>query len=143
MPYATKQDLIDRFGETELKQLTDRTNVPPTTIDDTVVTRALDDATALADGYLGKKYALPLSVTPPVLTKLVADVARYYLHGKRAEKDGPVAIAYKEAVAWLRDVSNGLVQLDADGVAPSQAGGGSVKATAPGRVFTRDSLKGA
>ena len=29
--FATKQDLIDRFGQTELVQLTDRTNRPPLT----------------------------------------------------------------------------------------------------------------
>jgi phage gp36-like protein len=141
--YATQQDLVDRFGATELKQLTDRTNTPPTTIDDTVVTRALDDATAMADGYLGKQYTLPLSVTPERLTKVVADVARYYLHGKRAEKDGPVARGHDEALAWLKDVARGLVLLDAEGVAPAQSGGGSVKAKPADRVFTRESLRGA
>jgi phage gp36-like protein len=138
--YATKQDLIDRFGELELKQLTDRTNVPPSTVDDTVVERAISDATALADGYLGKAYALPLSVAPPVLTKIVCDAARYFLHGKSAEKDGAVARAHAEAVSWLKDVARGLVSIDAEGVQPAQAGGGTVKAKAGDRVFTRDSL---
>ena len=143
MSYATKQDLIDRFGEMELKQLTDRVNTPPTTIDDTAVTRALDDATGLADSYLGKQYALPLSVTPDRLIKVVADVARYYLHGKRADKDSPIARAHDEALAWLKDVARGLVALDAEGVVPAQSGGGSVKAKPADRVFTRDSLRDA
>lgn len=141
MTYATQQDLIDRFGNTELIQLTDKVNRPATTIDATPVARALTDAAALIDGYLGKLYRLPLSAVPPVLTKNACDIARYYLHGKAAEKDGPVAIAYGEATGWLKDVSKGLVTLDVEGVAPAQTGGGSVKASAPGRVFTRDSLR--
>ena len=36
--YATQDDLIERFGETKLIQLTDRTNRPATTIDADVVT---------------------------------------------------------------------------------------------------------
>ncbi|PZR89644.1 MAG: DUF1320 domain-containing protein [Stutzerimonas stutzeri] len=141
MAYATKQDLLDRFGEAELVQLTDKVNRPVSTIDDVPVSRALGDAAALIDGYIGKLYRLPLSALPPVLTKNACDIARYYLHGKAAEKDGPVERAYDEAVSWLKDVSKGVVTLDAEGVAPAQAGGGSVKASAPGRVFTRDSLR--
>ncbi|WP_421357809.1 gp436 family protein [Agrobacterium rosae] len=141
MTYATQQDLIDRFGNTELIQLTDKVNRPATTIDPTPVARALTDAAALIDGYLGKLYRLPLSAVPPVLTKNACDIARYYLHGKAAEKDGAVAIAHGQAIGWLKDVSKGLVTLDVEGMAPAQSGGGSVKASAPGRVFTRDSLR--
>jgi phage gp36-like protein len=142
MAYATQQDLIDRFGERELVQLTDRVNKPATTIDDVVVDRAIGDAEALADGYLAKAYALPLVAVPLVLTKVTCDVARYYLHGKAAEKDGPVLRAYAEATAWLRDVSRGLVVLDVGGEAAAPVGGGAVRTSGPERVFTRDSLCG-
>ncbi len=139
--YATQQDLIDRFGQTELVQLTDRTNRPATTIDETVVGRALSDADELIDGYVAKLYALPLSSVPPRLTKIACDIARYYLHGKAAEKDDPVWRAYNDAITWLKDVAKGLVVLEADGVAPEQSGGGEVQITTPDRVFTRDSLR--
>lgn len=141
MTYATQQDLIERFGEQELIQLTDRVNIPVSTIDDVVVTRALTDASAFADGYLKKVMALPLNVVPPVLTKNIADIARYYLHGKSADKDSAVTRAYNEAVAFLRDVARGTVELTDGGEVPAAAGGGSVQATAPDRVFTRDSLR--
>ncbi|MFH1796270.1 MAG: DUF1320 domain-containing protein [Pseudomonadota bacterium] len=142
MTYAVKQDLVDRFGEKELRQLTDRTNVPPTTIDDTVVGRALADADGLIDGYIGKKYSLPLAEVPPMLTKVAADLARYYLHGKAADKDSPVTAAFNQAVAWLRDVSKGLVELGNGAIEPEAAGGGSVKTSRPNRVFTRDTMGG-
>ncbi|HSI41768.1 MAG TPA: DUF1320 domain-containing protein [Xanthobacteraceae bacterium] len=141
MSYATQQDLVDRFGSAELIQLTDRTNIPPTTIDTVVVDRSLADADALIDGYVGKVYQLPLSPAPAVLTRYAADIARYFLHGKRAEKDGPIERAHREALAWLKDVSRGLVQLDVGGAPVEQTGGGAIRATEPNRVFTRDSLR--
>lgn len=144
MTYCTKQDLIDRFGEKELTQLTDRTNTPASTIDDTVVDRAIGDATALADGYIGKVYGLPLSEVPPTLTKATADIARYYLHSRGVEKDSPVQRAYDQALSWLKDISKGLVQLNdpATGETPPSAGGGQVQIIAPERVFSRHTLRG-
>lgn len=142
MSYVTKQQMIDRFGERELVQLTDRSNVPPATIDDTVLDGALADAADMIDGYLKPVYALPLSVVPGILVRMAADIARYFLHARGVEKESQVYRSYAEALAWLKGVSTGLIQLDADGTAPAQSGGGSVRAKSPDRVFTRDSLKG-
>ena len=142
MTFATKQDLIDRFGHTELVQLTDRANRPPTAIDDTVVSQALGDATALASGYVGKVYQLPFAEVPQALVRATADIARYYLHGSRADKDGEVERAYKEAVGWLKDIARGLVQLEIGGEPPAQPEGGSVQISAPQRRFSRDTLRG-
>ena len=139
MDYCTQQDLIDRFGDSELIQLTDKTNMPPSTIDAVTVDRALSDAAGLIDSYLGKLYRLPLTVVPPILTKMAADIARYFLYGKAAEDT--VTNAYKDAVNWLTNVSKGLIAIDAEGVAPAQAGGGQVQSSGPKRIFTRDSLR--
>lgn len=142
--YAQQADLIERFGMVELAQLTDRQNVPPTTIDDVVVGRALSDAAALADGYLGKVCALPLASVPPILIKITADVARYYLRGESVEKDGPVALAYANGVAWLKDVAAGRVQLEAatGAPAPQPAPGAAGRTRGSAPVFTRDTLAG-
>ncbi len=142
MTYATKQDLIDRFGELEIIQLTDRVNIPPAEVDDVVVSRALSDAKAFCDSYLLKLYTLPMADVPPILTKQASDIARFYLYGTRADKDSPVTLAFNQARQWLEQVSTGRVTLDVAGVAPAQTGGSSVKASAPDRVFTRDSLGG-
>lgn len=142
MAYATKQDLIDRFGLAELVQLTDRTNRPATMADDDVIARALDDATATADTYLASRAQVPLAPVPPVLVKAVADIARYYLHGRAAEKDGEVERAYKEAMALLRDAAAGRAILLQDAAPAAQPGGATVQAVEPGRVFSRDTLGG-
>ncbi|MES0068791.1 DUF1320 domain-containing protein [Mesorhizobium sp. M0074] len=140
--YAVQQDLVDRFGATELIQLTDRTNIPPSTIDGVVVGRALADADGVIDGYIGKQFTLPLSVVPPVLTKVAADLARYYLHGEAADKESIVSRNFANAISWLKDVSKGLILIEEEGETPEQAGGGAIKTSAPNRVFTRDKLRG-
>lgn len=140
MTYATKQDLIDRFGELELLQRTDRVNVPQTTIDDEVVNEALNDASSTADGYLAAKYALPLATTPARLVKVTCDMARYYLHGEAASD--AVRKAYEDAIAWLKDVSKGIVSLGltAAGEATPAATGGPQICAQPG-TFTRKTLE--
>lgn len=140
--FATKQDLVDRFGEAELIKLTDLANKPPVTINETAVSQALADASALASGYVGKVYQLPLAIVPQALVKATSDVAWFYLHGKRAPKDGEVERGFYQALAWLKEVAKGAVQLDVGGEPPAQPEGGSVQISAPPRRFSRDTLRG-
>jgi phage gp36-like protein len=141
--YVTQAQMIERFGETELRQLTDRAVPPSGAVDAAIVTAAITDACALIDSYLGKVAALPLASPPVILTRHAADIARYFLHGRRAEKDDPITRAYHEALGWLRDAARGLVSLtDAAGQEPTETGGGLVRFNGDERVFSRDSMKG-
>lgn len=142
MAYASQQDLIDRYGADELIQLTDRANLPATTIDAAVVSAAIRDAENLADSYIAKKYQVPLVPVPDVLIPIVCQISRYYLHGRRLDKHDPVTRDFERSIAWLKDVANGTVQLEAEGKASGQSGGGAVQVRAPGRVFSRDTLGG-
>jgi phage gp36-like protein len=143
MAYATQTQMIERFGERELIELTDRAEPPSGEIDAAVLVRALDDASAFIDGYLGKVAALPLAAPPPILSKLCADVARLYLHGEAAAKDAPVRLAHDAAVRWLTDAARGLVSLG-DGTTGdmAQEAPDVIQFDGPGRVFTRESMKG-
>jgi phage gp36-like protein len=134
--YATKQDLIDRFGADELIQLTDRTNAG--VIDDAVLDRALDDADREINAHVAARYVLPFASPPPILTRLAADIARYFLYEDRATDQ--VKDRYNAAVRLLRSVSTGAATLgpDAGHQAPAAAGGPEV--AAPERVFSRDTL---
>ncbi|MBP1852689.1 gp436 family protein [Rhizobium halophytocola] len=142
MSYCQRQDMIDRFGVERLTQLTDRVNKPVSTIDETVLATAIDDAAGLIDGYLKKVAELPLTVVPPVLQKFNADIALYYLYGDNADKDSPVTRTYNDAVSFLKDVAKGLVELSDGAEVPAVSGDGAIRTAAPVRVFTRDSLKG-
>lgn len=107
MTYATQADMVTRFGETELAQRTDREN--GLVIDVDVLNRALDDADGEINGYLAKRYALPLASVPIVLTRLAADVARYHLYDDGATQ--VVRQRYEDAVSLLKRMSSGDVQL--------------------------------
>lgn len=108
MTYATQQNLIDRFGEEELIQLTDRTNTGD--IDAAVVNKALNDADAQINGYLVGRYTLPLATpVPEILERLACDIARYSLYEFKPIEI--VAIRYRDALDSLREVSKGRADL--------------------------------
>ncbi|MBF9263604.1 MULTISPECIES: gp436 family protein [Comamonadaceae] len=162
MNYATVQDMIDRFGERELVQLTDPDILA---VQAAKAQRALDDAQAFADGFVGRVYRLPLPgcskpapvagnpgavqlVAPPQLTRVVCDVARYYLYDDLAPEH-EVYLRYKAAERELGQIAEGKAVLSCPwGGAP----GVLVAGDAPGdaevvfgfspRQVTDDSMRG-
>ena len=77
--------------------------------DTDAVSAAIADAVAEADGYLAGRYSLPLPAVPPVLVGRLCDMARYRLW--RDEASDEVRTRYRDAVAWLRDLSAGRAAL--------------------------------
>lgn len=136
MSYASPQDLTDRFDAAELIALTDRAGAGE--IDATVVARALADADATIDSYVGRHYRLPLAPVPARVVRVACDLARRYLYTARPTDD--VLAAEKAALAWLRDVSTGAATLDVAGIEPA-AVDTQVLAEPGRRQFTRDSLR--
>ena len=123
MAYCTKQNLIDRFGEIELIQLTDRDNQG--IIDETVIAQAIADAGAEIDGYLNR-YALPLANVPSNLVRMACDVARYYLYDDAMIES--VQIRYDSVIKYLSAVAKGLITLppDINGIVTEEAVGGAM-----------------
>ena len=160
--YATVADLIDRFGEVELIGLTDPDN---TAVQSDRAQRKLDDAHALANSYVGMAYRLPLAgcakpapqpgnsqaveyVAPPLLTRLVCDIARYYLYDDKCTDE--VLKRYEQAKQELLHISQGKATLACPwgGVAGDplsadpQAGGCEVGYSFPARQMTDETLRG-
>ena len=102
MTYATQADLETRFGTEELAQRTDRIN--GSVIDASVISRALADAEAEIDGYLAKRYQLPLATVPAVLGRIACDLARYYLYDDRVIE--VVRKRYEDAVRLLKAMAS-------------------------------------
>lgn len=136
MTYTTEQDMVDRFGQDELIQLTDRSNTGA--IDTTVLDDAIADAGNEIDSYLGGRYTLPLSTVPPVLNRVCAEIARYRLYTFEAPAE--VANRYKANTQWLTQVANGVIQLGVDAVG-AQPADAVTPPNPPARVFTYDTLK--
>lgn len=110
--YATVADMVARFGDTEVMQLSDRNM--SNQIDQAVVDLALADASAEIDCYLGR-YSLPFTKVPPLLVRLCCDVARY-----RLTSAGGVQITaeierryHMDEVNLLQNLASGAVTLGA------------------------------
>lgn len=110
MAYATKTELIQRFGNTELEQLTDRDSTG--SIDSDVLDGAIADAGATIDSYLQQAYTLPLSQTlidASPLKRLCGDLAVFYLYSNGAPEH--ISANATAAIQWLRDIAAGKATL--------------------------------
>jgi phage gp36-like protein len=123
MIYAKPSDMAERYGERELIALTDRDGTGEMGV--AVLVRALADAQAFIDGYVGKVYqlpllgcvqpatqsgALPVYVAPPVLTRIACDLARYYLYTDLPDEH-EVTRRHKAVVAELKAIGELATQL--------------------------------
>ena len=140
MAYAVVSDLVARYGERELIQLTDRLSPPSEAIDPAVATKALSDASDVIDGYISAWYALPLTEAPPMLAELACVIARYKLY-----IDAPTAKVkedYDDAMKRLSDISKGVMKIPGLAGVEPEARQGVVLAVEQDRLFTRDSMQG-
>lgn len=135
--YATLADLIDRFGESELVQRSDRSGSG--VLDSAVVDRALEDANAEVDAFVSVRYALPLAHVPVALRRVACDLARGGLYADLSTDEVRARLA--DARRFLRDVSDGrvslgVVQADVPSLSLASAQAGSE------RVFGRSATDG-
>jgi phage gp36-like protein len=140
LAYATLADLIARYGDRELVQLTDRADPPAGLIDPDVAAKALTDASAMIDSYLGQAYTLPLATTPSVLVETCQSIARYKLHP--GEATDRVRTDYTDALKWLGQIAKGQASLP--GIEPTKVEGGSgaILTSSGDRLFSRETLRG-
>ena len=128
MPYATQAQMIDRFGEAELIQLTDRGAAQTGIIVAAGLNAALLDADEEIDSYLRSVRTLPLAAPiPERLVRVACDLARYHLYDDHAPEG--VRTRYQDGIRWLRDVAAGKASLgEVDAAAPDV---GRVTVSAP------------
>ena len=143
MSYAAPQDMINRYPNRDLVQLT---NDDPTvtTVNTTMLQQVLNDASAEIDGYLGGRFTLPLTDPPEVLNRVASDIAMYRLQALRPLHDvSDARQRYEDAIAMLSKVAAGELTLgiatDGNETAISPA---AEVVEGPERVFSRDTLKG-
>lgn len=134
--YCTTQDLIDRFGEDELIRLStevDSLGEFPTTINQTQIDRAIEDANGTIDSYLSGRYILPLSQIPPVLERHACDLARYFLHDRSPLEE--VTARYNAAIRFLEKAASGAITLGVDALGDREESDSSVVFQSTARVF--------
>ncbi|MEO1082392.1 MAG: phage protein Gp36 family protein [Pseudomonadota bacterium] len=133
--YATQQDLVTRYGESELETYAFDDDLDQ--IDTARVDQALQDASNFIDAYLAAQMTVPVDPAPDILTRLCAEIARY-----RLQDDQPLDEArkrYEDAVALLKDIARGTASLDPSGATAASTTVHAMR-DADDRTFTRESL---
>lgn len=144
----------DQHGElvdAELMELTltdgDRSGYTPEQIaaaDDAKarIQQASTEADALVDGYIGKRYKLPLASVPGILSTWARAITRYKLHQDRIsdERSDPIARDYRDALKFLLQVFEGKFSLGVDDPEAQGPGPGEVRIDPGTKVFGREYL---
>jgi len=110
--YATLDDLRARYGDDELRQISDLDGAADA-IDAGRVEQAIAVATDQVGSYLRKRYALPLTTVPVSIVEATCIIARHWL--ATSGRSMPTEQMNRERDAqlrWLRDLASGLVTLE-------------------------------
>jgi len=133
MSYCTKQDLIDRFSEQELVELTDRNRVG--LVDDAVLDIRIGDADGIIDSFLGGRFTLPLAEVPRSLMRIACDITWFFLNKDHATDQ--VRQAYVDALQFLREAERGERHLGVSASGGEAKVSDSASMTSGGRTFDR------
>jgi phage gp36-like protein len=148
--YLTAQEFIDRYTQREALLLTAEGN--SSTVDTVRLERGLADASSMVDGYLARRFQLPLvsvatlqPVVPDVIKRLTGDIARYLLTGTHVRETEAIRNRYNDAIKQLDHIANGTVSMGVELVmvsSPSAPTGGASAVRSGGRAFGDDVLAG-
>lgn len=142
--YCTLEDIKGHVPDRRLVELTDDLNPNDEgTIVESVVEKAINEATTLVDAYIGKRYTLPLPSVPPVLRMIAVDLSIYNLYERLTEMnvtDG-MKLRYNNAVSMLKQIAAGDLPLGLpEPEAPSQSFSVATLVDGPA-LFTLDSMR--
>jgi phage gp36-like protein len=110
--YATQADLVPlRMTAKDLTELTDDDNTG--TINASLVSAVLEEASGRVESYCRNRYATPLQASDDVQS-LTLDIAVYLLFSRRRETNvgETVKTRFDQAIAFLKDIASSKASLD-------------------------------
>ena len=111
-----------------------------------IIDEAISDADGEIDGYLAKRYAVPIDPTPKVINKFSKDIAVYNLFSRigidESSDQKNYLNRYNAAVKFLTLVAEGRVSIGAQADSPATAAATGFAAKSNPRLFSRGSMKG-
>jgi phage gp36-like protein len=115
-PYGfVADDLLERFSEERLVQITDVTNNPPSTRDDAAIEKAANDAAGELDMAAGRYYVTPLDPLTGGLRMVLLDLWAWrllfnckpdWLESEQKGDGFSWSDRRKELMAWLKGLSS-------------------------------------
>lgn len=136
--YCSQADILERLPEETLIQLTEDAGAG--TVDAAVVARAIEDADAEIDGYLGSRHQVPLSPVPALVRKISVELAVYHLFSRRGGAPEEWRQRYEDNRRLLENVAKGLVTLGQSDPAGTPAPSPAQVESQP-RIFSRPGLE--
>lgn len=139
--YATKQDLEDRDGSMLYNFALDRST---DTLNDVWIDEALATADDEINGYLSRRFVLPLPSVPDLLKRQAIVIGFYWLGDRDNQVTKLLQERYDRAIAKVKEIAAGKVDLGlpTPDMPPEGAVGKVELVQQNERLFTRNSLKG-
>ena len=146
MSYSTKEEVREMLKDDALNAI-----IGDTFIEDPVereelvapiIEGAIADADAEIDGYLAKRYAVPLSPAPKVINKFSKDIAVYNLFSRIGIDERTYLNRYNAAIKFFELVADGKVSIGTEADDPASAAATGFSAKSNTRLFTRGSMRG-
>ena len=144
MGYITNADIEERVGSVALVQLAEDDGNGVADVG--VVDEARLGAGGEVNSYLGRRYAVPISLTThpdlaDVLASITLDLAEYRLRSRHPPVPQDARRRRDQAIEWLTRAAVARIELpSALGVAASTARGVIAVTTGEKRVLTRNEL---
>ena len=111
-----------------------------------VIDEAIADADGEIDGYLAKRYQVPLSPVPKVINKYSKDIAIYNLFSRLGISEDSEQKIYltrhDAAIKFLTLVADGKVSIGAEAEDPARAAAAGFTIKSSPRLFSRASMRG-
>lgn len=109
-----------------------------------IVESAIADAEGEVDGYLAKRYPVPLTVVPKAISKFTKDIAVYNLYSRvgidEGDKEKNYLNRYRAAIDFLKLAADGKIDIGVGSLQTSAKTGFKVKSNE--RLFSRDLMRG-
>lgn len=109
-----------------------------------LIDRALADADGEIDGYLSKRYQVPMSPAPKALNKFAKDIAVYNLFSRigidEQSEQKNILNRYQAAIKFLTLVAEGKVDIGVTDNTTTAQTGFTVKSNP--RLFSRNTMRG-
>jgi phage gp36-like protein len=136
--YCTQADIRKLLPAEEIAALTD--DAGGDTVNAPVLLEAIHEADSIIDGFLAKRYAVPVRPVPALVRGLSRAIAIQRLYQRREHVPEVRQKAYEDALEILRAIESGKLTLGVD-PAPKPSQTQQAQSSASPHVFSRLSLR--